>query len=134
MIILRQKEFNSKSMKALRKAWDLRQGLKSAATNPSIRSGKVKPVGEVVDKIRSNGRKLTKSVSTLPANVNESIELKRITGPLTTVADIKRSPLFVGQDLKKYKKSKDLLKYYDHGKRGSNPEYIAAMASSKKRT
>lgn len=82
-----------------------------------MRSGKVKPVGEVMDKIRSNGRKLTKSVSTRPTNVNESIELKRITSPLTTVADAKRSPILVGKgkSLKGVKKS-----YYDHGFRSSD--------------
>ena len=60
---LEQREFNSKSMKALRKVWDLKNGM--MAKESLIHTGRSgsKTVGEVMNEIRGIGRRANRGLS-----------------------------------------------------------------------
>ena len=51
---LEQREFNSKSMKALRKTWDLQKGIEAGGLIPT--TGKPMKIDEITNRIRAIGR------------------------------------------------------------------------------
>lgn len=118
---LEQREFNSKSMKALRKAYDYQVGLK--ALEKSGAKGEIKKAGDAIKDIIKAGRKEIKpKYNYTPVNVNEAINDKAVLTPLTTGSVVAKE-LRVPKGIKAYKKEakgdrkeiKRLLKKWDHG-------------------
>ena len=68
---LEQREFNSRSQKALRRAWDLRKGLAASGETlrPRGRNEQV-TVGNIMDEIRGIGRRKSREISSFAGDVN----------------------------------------------------------------
>lgn len=106
--MIEQKEFGSKTSRALKKAWEASEANKL---------GFKEMTKDATQWVRS----AAKNVTDKPANIHESINIKNQLKPLANVASLSRSPQLTGNNLAKYRKASNgsLMKIaYDHGKPG----------------